>query len=347
MQEALFDAEGNMLPREDTAQKQALPASSTPAAQASAAAPSTISDSKAASERQGIVATKAAPPVVNDRALSGPAKQQPKQGVLQLACFCFRPRTRSADDPYPQGSLRDRFAAKPASTAAKSDQAAMLVNDQATNIVGSKRASTDSSEIKDAVSGKVADAKSSKSVALVSNKAEVPGGLILKAKGPSQGLESDKTAPNDWDLKAEQQQTEAAVAASMQETEGGSDTLQFSSEPLLQGAVSLAPKTGLAAARSTSDDRSSREADDSVHSKEGQHCMTTPSCCHSAQRKSCARCIWWCAQQNPVHVASGGAHSLSSTQQQEECDVHVTAHMRGIPRMSAGEMQAGIRDMLA
>lgn len=213
-QEALFDAEGNMLPRSERHSQQAEPTDQT--------------DSKADQVAPGSTAG-AEPPIMDkpklhdsspesktrltsaDTAGSLPTKQKPpaKHGMLSMVmfpCFCLRPRTTSAEDPYPQGSLRQRFAAKEAAAAAAGPQPAL----------GSK------------------------------------GGPVprstLKHKQPSDSVVSDVGA-SDWDLGTEVDRAGAAEAAdvclslkAVQEEEGQDGRS-------LHGAISLAPKRGGLAAQ--------------------------------------------------------------------------------------------------
>lgn len=267
-QEALFDAEGNLLPREDTARKQLLPESRPQAATTFASSQHNIAHSTLEGKNQAGKASTTGSQTVN---AAGSSKEQSKKGMLQLACFCFRPRTRSADDPYPQGSLRDRFAAKStaAGSAAKADApvtaASNKASDAFSNAVSSKAANADSNR---------AAAISSKAGLGASGEMGLKGTGGLPAEGGAAGgLARGETASSDWDLKAEQQQTEAAVAASMQDCEAGSTEVQSSIEALLQGAISLAPKHGITAACSSSDDDATEEADHATSSKEGMLCV--------------------------------------------------------------------------
>lgn len=103
-QEALFDAEGNMLPRgevqAETAQKGVKTKDPAPGSK-------TVSTGAVIAEAGGL-----------------PAKQKipAKHGMLSMVlspCFCLRARTTSAEDQYVQGSLRHRFADKEAAAGAQ------------------------------------------------------------------------------------------------------------------------------------------------------------------------------------------------------------------------------------
>ncbi|DBA73888.1 TPA: hypothetical protein ACH3X2_009539 [Trebouxia sp. C0005] len=125
-QEALFDAEGNMLPRHDgphqeaegvqphTAQPLDKPAAAAAAAKAKAqsklgAKQGTKQDKESASQ-QDLISAKMA---------EKDARHKPKHGMLSIVmfpCFCMRPRTSSTEDPYLHGSLRQRYADKEVSS---------------------------------------------------------------------------------------------------------------------------------------------------------------------------------------------------------------------------------------
>lgn len=130
-QEALFDAEGNTLPRNELPGQQTDILRSDLAGSASATVPQPSNEAAAESAKiKGKLQTKLgakqdiqAEPSTN-RDLIGaaladhdahPTKQKPKHGMLSVVmfpCFCLRPRTTSAEDPYSHGSLRQRYAAK-------------------------------------------------------------------------------------------------------------------------------------------------------------------------------------------------------------------------------------------
>ena len=210
-QEALFDAEGNMLPRSKGQPQQAEPAAQT--------------DSKTDQVAPGSAAGAELPikeklqnpgpdnkPTLNsaDTAAAGglPAKQKPpaKHGMLSMVmfpCFCLRPRTTSAEDPYPQGSLRQRFAAKDAAAAGPPP------------VLGNK------------------------------------GGPVprsaLKQKQPSDNV-APGVGSADWDLGTEVRRTDAADAADVHLSEKAVHKEEAQDGRSLQGAISLAPKRdGLAA----------------------------------------------------------------------------------------------------
>ena len=193
---------------------------------------------------------------------TSPGKQKPKQGMLQLACFCFRPRTKSTEDPYPQQSLRDRFAPK-SNAAADHANTASPATHAGNNAAG-------------ALNGK-AMADNGNTAAI--SKGEVSGSVPLKHKGglPAGGLARVETARSDWDLKAEQHQVDAATAASLEDAEGSMVEEGGLTDPTLQGAISLAPKHGLAAPHSLSED-----GNDAVSDTTG---FGTPELTASAQQQ--------------------------------------------------------------
>lgn len=172
---------------------------------------------------------------------TSPGKQKAKQGMLQLACFCFRPRTKSTEDPYPQQSLRDRFTPKPDAAADHASTASPV------NYVSNKAAGALSSKATADTGNIAADA--------ISSKGEASGSVALKNKGglPAGVLARGETAQSDWDLKAEQHQMDAAAAASLDAEERMIEEGEMS-DPTLQGAISLAPKHGLAPSHSLSED---------------------------------------------------------------------------------------------
>ena len=209
-QEALFDAEGNMLPR-----PQGQPQQAEPAAQTDSKTDQIAPGSAAGAE---LIKQKLQNPgpdsktMLNsaDTAAGGglPAKQKPpaKHGMLSmvmLPCFCLRPRTTSAEDPYPQGSLRQRFAAKEAAAAGPPP-------------------------------------------ALANKGGTVPRSA-LKQKQPSDNVAPGVGSP-DWDLGTEVHRTDAAAAADVHLFEKAVQGEEAQDGRSLQGAISLAPKrNGLAA----------------------------------------------------------------------------------------------------
>ena len=235
-----------MLPRENTTQMQSqlgstAQTSTTPAAALQGSkheGPSVGAKSAAATSSQvQLGSTSKASSSVAPEANSD--KQKPKQGMLQLACFCFRPRTRSTEDPYPQESLRDRFAAKhkpdAAGAAAKAGVVANPVCDKVADAISTKAAG----------SGQAVEVGASE-------------GGALKSKGgaPAGGLARGETAKPDWALKAEQHFEDAAGAdASSASDRHSTGEVEEVLDGPLQGAISLAPKHGLAAGqKSFSDD---------------------------------------------------------------------------------------------
>ena len=213
-QEALFDAEGNMLPRSDRQSQQAEPVAqtgSTAGQVALVSAPGAEPPIMDKQKLQNLGPDSQTRLTSGDTAAAGslPAKQKPpaKHGMLSMVmfpCFCLRPRTTSAEDPYPQGSLRQRFAAKEAAAAAGPQPA-----------LGSK------------------------------------GGPVprsaLKQKQPSDSVVADTGAP-DWDLGTEVHRAGAADAADVHLSEKAAQEEEAQNSRSLQGAISLAPRrTGLAA----------------------------------------------------------------------------------------------------
>ena len=213
-QEALFDAEGNMLPRSEW---QPLQAEADPVAPRSTAGAQAAPKDKQKLQFQADLHPSPGPDskstLINaetidaDTAGTGglPAKQKipAKHGMLSMVmrpCFCLRPRTTSAEDPYPQGSLRQRFAGK-----------------------------------------EVARTQP----ALDSKGVPVPRSA-LKQKQPSEQTASDMGAP-DWDLGTEVHRADAADAADVQLSEAAVPEEGAQDGRSLQGAISLAPRlAGLA-----------------------------------------------------------------------------------------------------
>ncbi len=127
-QEALFDAEGNMLPRHEgsyqeadgvqshTAQPLDKPAVAADAAKLKAKAQSKLG------AKQGMKQDKEFTPqqdLISAKMVEKDARQKPKHGMLSIVifpCFCMRPRTTSTEDPYLHGSLRQRYADKEVSS---------------------------------------------------------------------------------------------------------------------------------------------------------------------------------------------------------------------------------------
>lgn len=200
------------------------------------------SAAKSVTSTKGEAQNRTGKPGQTVRTTTSPGKQKPKQGMLQLACFCFRPRTKSTEDPYPQQSLRDRFTPRP-DAAANHASTALPVNHVSNKAAGalSSKATADTGNI-------AADA--------ISSKGEASGSVALKNKGglPAGGLARGETAQSDWDLKAEQHQMDAAAAASLEDAEERMIGEGGMSDPTLQGAISLAPKHGLAPSHSLSED---------------------------------------------------------------------------------------------
>lgn len=218
-QEALFDAEGNMLPRSEWHPSQAEPtvqadckadqSGSTARvdpqiedkqkvhSQAAAHA-SPGPDSKAASTSADTAAA---------AALAAEQKAPAKHSMLSMVmfpCFCLRPRTTSADDPYPQGSLRQRFAAKEAAAAASPPPA-------------------------------------------LSSKGGAASRSALKQKQPNEPVASDMGA-SDWDLGTEVHRAGEADAADVHLSKKEVQEAAAEGGRSLHGAISLAPKrSGLAA----------------------------------------------------------------------------------------------------
>lgn len=212
-QEALFDAEGNMLPRSKWHPSQPEPAAqtdSTPGQSGSTARVEAQMEDKQMLHSQAAVHaspgpdSKAASTSADTAAAAGRSAQQKppaKHSMLSMVmfpCFCLRSRTTSVDDPYPQGSLRQRFAAKEAAAAAGPQPAP-----------GSKGGPAPRS--------------------------------ALKQKQPNEAVASDMGA-SDWDLGTEVHRAgEADVAdvrlSEKEVQEGGAEGGRS-----LQGAISLAPK---------------------------------------------------------------------------------------------------------
>lgn len=218
-QEALFDAEGNMLPRSEWHPSQPEPAVQTDSKAGQsvlgnvARAEPQIEDkqklhSQAAAHASPGLDSKAASTSADTAAAAGlPAEQKPpaKHSMLSMVmfpCFCLRPRTTSADNPYPQGSLRQRFAAKEAAAVAGPQPG-----------LGTGGAAPRSA---------------------------------LKQKQSNENVASDMGA-SDWDLGTEVHRAGAADAADVHLSEEEVQEAGAEGGRSLQGAISLAPKrSGLA-----------------------------------------------------------------------------------------------------
>lgn len=237
-QEALFDTDGNQLPRDGSTVPRQLVAPAAAVSDSSELSQSAQAAGK--TDSNSIVNSSKHLPGIAPQA-AGPAKAAPpKRGILQLAlspCFCFRPRTQSSEDAYPQQSLRNTFTPATATTAK-----APTAQVPATALTS----------------------KAALPVKASSTQAEPPAAFALKAKGrPDGGMSSDEAEYPGWDLKAEQLST--GVASSLQELGGSRRGALHAADPSLQGAISLAPKHALAAAQSSAADA---DADDVVVSEE-------------------------------------------------------------------------------
>ena len=212
-QEALFDAEGNMLPRPDWQPDSAqtgLTASAPPAAPVSAAGAETASKVKQKFQFQTDLGLKSKAGPLNGAETDPdgiPARQRSpaKQGMLSIVmfpCFCLRPRTTSAEEPNPEGSLRQRFAAK-----------------QGTAVTQA--------------------AAHSKSIA-------VPKSALKQKQPNSMALDMGKP---DWELGSQVHQPEAVTSSDVDLPEAGEPEGEGQGGRSLQGAISLAPiRSGLASA---------------------------------------------------------------------------------------------------
>ena len=221
-QEALFDAEGNMLPRPiwQAPHADALQ-TDTAALQTQAAAPQPWSKMKQkfqfeadAEHRHG---AQSKTPLTSldtagDEGIPAKLKHPAKHGMLSIVmfpCFCLRPRTTSSEhpdphaDPHPdpQGSLRQRFAVKEGTAAGQ---------------------------------------------AAVNSKGMPVPKSALKQKQPNGPMSSD-LGKQDWDLGTQIHPADAAHAGDVQLSEVAGQVEDAPGGRSLQGAVSLAPKrTGLA-----------------------------------------------------------------------------------------------------
>ncbi|KAL0018450.1 hypothetical protein WJX77_012272 [Trebouxia sp. C0004] len=210
-QEALFDAEGNMLPRHEghnleaegvqlhTAQPMAKPAAAADAAKLKAKAQSKLG------AKQGMD-TGSAPQqdLINAKMAEKDARHKPKHGMLSIVmfpCICMRPRTTSAEDPYLHGSLRQRYADK--------------------------------------------EVASPPQMASLSSKGMLASKSTLKQKQLGSALVTDPSNAG-WDLGTHVHQADAAGTDSseveLREAEDGQSEEQTGKS--LQGAISLAPKRG-------------------------------------------------------------------------------------------------------
>ncbi len=127
-QEALFDAEGNMLPRYEGLNQEAEGVQShtaqlfdKPAAAADAAKLKAKAQSKFGA-KQGTKQDKESAPqqdLISAKIAEKDARHKPKHGMLSIVmfpCLCMRPRTTSLEDPYLHGSLRQRYSDKEVSS---------------------------------------------------------------------------------------------------------------------------------------------------------------------------------------------------------------------------------------
>ena len=223
-QEALFDAEGNMLPRPIWQAPQADPlqtltaASPTEGASSSAAGLQPGSKTKqkfqfmADADHRNAAQSKVtvtSPDTAGDDTIPAKQKHPAKHGMLSIVmfpCFCLRPRTTSTEHPDPQGSLRQRFATKEGTPASQ---------------------------------------------AAASSKAMPAPKSALKQKQPNGPLASDTGKP-DWDLGTQIHSAHAAHADDVQLLEAAGQGRDSPEGRSLQGAVSLAPKRcGLAGDQSS------------------------------------------------------------------------------------------------
>lgn len=222
-QEALFDAEGNMLPRCELPTQQAeglqleakltdaaAPPSQSPHKPAAAAADAAKLKAKAQSKLRGKQGAHdqsvAGEDLIGAKAEQGAQsmKQKTRPGMLSLVmfpCFCIRPRTTSAEDPYHQGSLRQRFAAK--------------------------------------------DAAPPMQMGPVSSKGLPAPKSALKQKQPNSSLVTEPSTAG-WDLGTHLHEADAAVADSseVELTELPEEQAWEQTGRGLQGAISLAPRPG-------------------------------------------------------------------------------------------------------
>ena len=257
-QEALFDAEGNLLPRHDgphqeaegaqshTAQPLDKPATAADAAKLKAKAQSklgtkqSIKQDEESAPQQDLISAKIA---------EKDARHKPKHGMLSIVmfpCLCMRPRTTSTEDPYLHGSLRQRYSDKEVSSPV---QMASL-------------------------SGKGMPAPKS----------------ALKQKQLGSALVTEPSNAG-WDLGTHVHQADAVGTDSseveLREAEDGQDEEQTGRS--LQGAISLAPKrAGL------TDTRESHGSLQEVHllarTTHSLHTWLLIGTCCTLDKQSCATC---------------------------------------------------------
>ena len=127
-QEALFDAEGNMLPRYDGPHQEAEGVQShtaqpvdKPAAAADAAKLKAKAQSKLGAKQSVKQDEESAPQqdLISAKIAEKDARHKPKHGMMSIVmfpCLCMRPRTTSTEDPYLHGSLRQRYSDKEVSS---------------------------------------------------------------------------------------------------------------------------------------------------------------------------------------------------------------------------------------
>ena len=127
-QEALFDAEGNMVPRHEGPPQEAEGLHSRMAQlvkKTAVAADAAKLKAKAQSKlgaKQGITQDKEPTPqqdLISAKVVEKNARHKPKPSMMSIVmfpCFCMRPRTTSTEDPYLHGSLRQRYADKEVSS---------------------------------------------------------------------------------------------------------------------------------------------------------------------------------------------------------------------------------------
>ena len=125
-QEALFDAEGNMVPRHEGPTQEAEGVQSRmaqlvkkPAVAADAAKLKAKAQSKLGA-KQGKAHDEESTPqqdLISAKVVEKNARHKPgMMSIVMFPCFCMRPRTTSTEDPYLQGSLRQRYADKEVSS---------------------------------------------------------------------------------------------------------------------------------------------------------------------------------------------------------------------------------------
>ena len=124
-QEALFDAEGNMLPRYDGPHQEAEGVQShtaQPVDKPAAAADAAKLKAKAHGAKQSVKQDEESAPqqdLISAKIAEKDARHKPKHGMMSIVmfpCLCMRPRTTSTQDPYLHGSLRQRYSDKEVSS---------------------------------------------------------------------------------------------------------------------------------------------------------------------------------------------------------------------------------------